>query len=508
MLALEVEFLTGRCVATDREDRSAAEWPPHPVRLFAALAAAHFERKVDPAGETVDETVERAALDWLEGQPEPKLTVPPAFERTRISVFVPVNDSNDSKARIGEGYDLFRSRQGRFFPTVIPDPPVLHYVWNADPTEHRAALERLAAEVTYLGHSSSLVRVAVTDSHPAATLRPAVGRETAKQFLRVPVRGRLEQLRSAYDLSRELTRRIEPPEALAVGYVPADHVEPPPAPWTVFDDRLIVFRKAAGMSVSLRHSLSLTDKVRKALLSNGGDGSPEALSGHGPDGGPSRRTHFAVLPLAFVGHRHADGDIKGFAIALPRDLAGNDRQAVLQAIGKLERNLVFGRGDVRWTVEPLSADDGGVKSLNADAWTRPACCWATVTPVVFGRFPKGRGRRWMDSDEVRGMISEQIRQIELKDAAGNDVVPERIEVTEVSPILGVPPSPRFPTLSIQGKPVVPGHEGPRVPVRLRAHVSLRFATQVRGPLILGAGRYLGMGLFKPISNFAGTKGAQ
>lgn len=40
MLAVEIELLTGRYVATQFNDRNKPEWPPHPGRLFCALVAA------------------------------------------------------------------------------------------------------------------------------------------------------------------------------------------------------------------------------------------------------------------------------------------------------------------------------------------------------------------------------------------------------------------------------------------------------------------------------------
>ena len=42
-LSLVIEYLTGYAVATDAANREQAEWPPHPARVFMALAAAHFE---------------------------------------------------------------------------------------------------------------------------------------------------------------------------------------------------------------------------------------------------------------------------------------------------------------------------------------------------------------------------------------------------------------------------------------------------------------------------------
>ena len=50
MLAIEIEFLTGRYAATAHNDRKCAEWPPHPARFFSALVAAlHDHDPVDKA---------------------------------------------------------------------------------------------------------------------------------------------------------------------------------------------------------------------------------------------------------------------------------------------------------------------------------------------------------------------------------------------------------------------------------------------------------------------------
>jgi CRISPR-associated protein Csb2 len=87
VLALEVSFLTGRYVATAFDDRGRAEWPPHPSRLFSALAATHFEA-LDPPNE------ERAALEWMEQLGPPQITVTGASLRKVVKVFVPVNDTS------------------------------------------------------------------------------------------------------------------------------------------------------------------------------------------------------------------------------------------------------------------------------------------------------------------------------------------------------------------------------------------------------------------------------
>jgi CRISPR-associated protein Csb2 len=80
------EYLTGRVVATDPTNRERSEWPPHPGRVFMALAAAWFETGEDPA--------EGEALRWLERLGDPELRLPavePAFERSLVKVYVPIN---------------------------------------------------------------------------------------------------------------------------------------------------------------------------------------------------------------------------------------------------------------------------------------------------------------------------------------------------------------------------------------------------------------------------------
>ncbi|MGQ9588956.1 MAG: type I-G CRISPR-associated protein Csb2, partial [Planctomycetota bacterium] len=58
MFAIGIRYLNGFSVACEPDSREQPEWPPHPARVFMALAAAHFETGEDPA--------EREALLWLE----------------------------------------------------------------------------------------------------------------------------------------------------------------------------------------------------------------------------------------------------------------------------------------------------------------------------------------------------------------------------------------------------------------------------------------------------------
>lgn len=508
MFALEIEFLTGCSVASEREDRTRGEWPPHPQRLFAALVAAYAERD-----QLADE---RAALTWLELLGAPEIVASDGSFREQAAVFVPVNYDNEQfvlkkgKKKLHppafEGSGFRRERQERSFPTFIPHDPVTFFCWPDANTEkgaeHRTALTRLAENVTYLGHSSSLVRVAVCDVPPAATWRPARENEAAGRVLRIASPGRLQDLEKAFQLSVQRLRRIEPPQGLSQGYVRVSDTASSAPIYSVFGDAndWFVCRKRTRSYFPLEDSLLLTTAVRDALICHSNQTTlPEIVTGHQSNRRPSETPHMAIVPLAHVGHPHADGDVKGFAVVLPRGASRTDRRAVLSALDGLLRQaapqLTMGRAG-KWSIEAVSPDNA-LRSLEPkNLYFGPACCWATVTPFIFGRFP-----RRLISAEAEEIVAESCQMIGLPR-------PRAVQVTEVSSLLRVPPSHNFPTLSTKGKLIacrfskgryrLDSHDEQGHPPRLRAHVIIEFDQPIAGPVIVGAGRYFGMGLCRPI----------
>jgi CRISPR-associated protein Csb2 len=121
-VALEIEFLTGRCVASRRDDRTATEWPPHPTRLFSALSAAFFECDFGDA--------ERAALEWLEQQSPPTISAPRVSVRTGAASFVPVNpgekEANEQYIKRKKIHDLSENRRGHRFSAQSADAAFSH----------------------------------------------------------------------------------------------------------------------------------------------------------------------------------------------------------------------------------------------------------------------------------------------------------------------------------------------------------------------------------------------
>src|SRR4029453_6317216 len=114
-LTLGWEYLTGYAVATDPSGRERAEWPPHPGRVFMALAAAYFE--------TGEDLGEGNALHWLEtlGEPQPpELHLPPldhVFQRSAVTVDVPVYDkAGPASATLQSAPPITPSKQPGMFP--------------------------------------------------------------------------------------------------------------------------------------------------------------------------------------------------------------------------------------------------------------------------------------------------------------------------------------------------------------------------------------------------------
>jgi len=66
MFSLAIRYLNGWAMAAaDGARKEQVEWPPHPDRVFMALAAAWFETGEDPA--------EGEALRWLEALEPPAI---------------------------------------------------------------------------------------------------------------------------------------------------------------------------------------------------------------------------------------------------------------------------------------------------------------------------------------------------------------------------------------------------------------------------------------------------
>lgn len=551
MFSLGIDFITGVAVMTDSASREKAEWPPHPARVFMALVAAHYETKPLPEDGHDAQTAwdrERSALEWLEAQGAPEMSWPDASPRDVVKIYVPVNDAavpqNPAKVKAAEFRSALgvmpdqRSRQERTFPSVhVGGEDSRRHVylrWTAaEPTpDTRSALDGLAKKVTRIGHSSSLAIVWVSEgqNHSALVYEPSLkAPKTRGMQLRIPAPGLLAELDHCFnagevdaffELSEAISSgkgkakeqakeafekrfgfewskgasapaRLRPMPARTAHYYRVGEPALPVVP-SSFDPELLVLTKQEGPALGLESTSALTAALRGYLL-QGAEAKPEWFTGHGAPGQPSTGGHMALFPLAYVGAEYADGHVMGLAIAFPRIVPAMERALCLRGrlFGRagedLEPELQMGSLGT-WT---LRREDRSAPplALRPPTWSGSSSVWASVTPVVLDRHPKhdARTERTQWRDEVAAGIVQSCERQGLPR-------PELVDVDKTSWHRGAPRARPGPG----GMPWLPGKEGSAP--RQQIHVLIQFPCEVQGPLLLGAGRFRGYGLCKPLGH--------
>lgn len=470
MLALDVEFLMGVCFAARNQADPEPDWPPQIDRLYSALVATWAARGENPH--------ERQALEWLEKQPAPLIHASDAEKRTDRTVFVPPNDARGSQIY---ALPMRRRRQERRFPAAIPYEPVASFSWpEAEPNEGTfAALQALACDTSYLGHSSSLVRCYFRRTHTTEN------REARPGTLNI-YPGRLVELES------EFRRGKRPPPGLPNDAPPIFRAAERPA--SVFGRTWHIFSDAGGYCPDLREAAVAGRAFRTAILSGfQAREVPEVISGHTPDGAPTSKPHMAIIPLANVGWSWADGRLMGIAICLPRCTSRAEEDQLLDALAEIMKArgsaqhseiVVDLPGDKRWRL--VRQPEPALSSLKPYRYVRPATVWGTATPIALDRHPKEKGNQALQ-DEIAEIISEACTRIGLPR-------PNVVLSQKHSAIRGTPPARPSPKSPPHMRWALPGPLNGRV----LTHATLIFDQPVEGPILLGAGRFVGLGVCLPL----------
>lgn len=540
MWAIGVRFLRGVCVATDTGRWDQAEWPPHPARLHMALSASYFET-TEPGEPSDVDRKKRRALEWLEQQPPPRIVASQAEIRTPVTVFVPVNDST----RADQLFANTRSRQPRHFPTAVPHRDELYYVWgnSIESDQIAGGLNQVAFDVSRLGHSSSLVQVWIEPQFDERLeglveqdfrrWEPASDGEGGSAQLRIASPGSLRSYEKSYNAAAieeyvawqaavneakgkeksELKKRFaerfpngmppshRPQPALQIGYKLRQPATFSPAA-SVFDSDLMVLSIDDAPVIGLESTLKLSGAIRRRIHDAfKGRTSPEWLGGHKSDGSPSESPHIAIVPLPFVDHRHADGHVLGVGIVFPRQVPKRERATALKGLFVRSDDwqdwvLKLRLKNFRRLTNPKAPDCdiqlvreqrlNPPRALRAQSWTTVCTVWETVTPIVLDRFPK------RDRNEERQAWNEEVAEIVAQSCQNVDLPePSAIHIHHNAFVRGVPKSrpdrAGFPTMrSRDGKPS-----------RYQIHARIEFDEPVVGPVILGAGRFVGYGFCRP-----------
>ncbi len=484
MLSIAWQFLDGTYRATDFADRKAVEWPPHPDRVYQALVATWAERGKDQE--------EREALEWLETLGPPALAIPDTEDvPDPVGVFVPVNDPEYASSRRNSGNypdSLLgimpdrRSKKLRYFPHVYVGDGTCALIWNDVAPDHISALSRLCHEVIRIGHSSSLVRCWLDFNSRQSTYEPMRHHKARGIRLRIPTPGRFDVLVRSYSRAESLKTYSGTPKAVQVAYRRA--VKEDGFTTSPFSSNLLVWKKVSGPLFGLEDTLALTDAFRGTLIPPAEEISPEVreiVSGHAPDGKPLDRLHMAYLPLGYVGGPYSDGHIMGMALALPGMLdvgTEDDLYKVCAKAADEDGHIFLKLGNLGVLELEMAAPYPLQKTLRSETWAGPATRWASVTPVVMDKMQHSR------RSDPYGWACRQVAEMCVR--AG---LPEPVQVdvgnisfwTGARPVHNVPPLRRKDGTSNR-----------------MIHVVCEFRQLVHGPVVIGAGRYRGYGLFKPV----------
>lgn len=542
---IEVNFLTGRYVATFHNDRQRSEWPPHPARLFSALVSVWSD-----ADET--DVSERDALEWLEAQGPPAIAASDAVPRRVVSHFVPVNDTSivsrtwqerkarkihemlkrldeelvssqgevtrkvsqlqdrltkqrDVEAQVSHAgntnpssaLDMMPDRPGgrreRFFPSVTPEDARVTFIWEAVVPERVAvALDQLLSRITRLGHSSSLVSCRIVQESSNANYTPGSGTES----IRVVSRGQLAELQRQYPRHKGVKPRSLPYTDVRYSTImETAQADPTLHPNTAGE--WIVFKFAHNSrSFHSTRVLNLANAMRRAMLSYAEEPIPETLSGHRTDGKPTYDPHVAFLPLPYIGSEFADGRLLGIALSIPTSLGDDGRRAVFRAIGKWEQAVPEHPYPLKLTLGSLGVvrmvrlrGPGGMVALRPGVWNHPSARWVSATPIALPRHP---GKLTGGTATARAKAWE-LAETEITNTCVHVGLPKPLAVeVALSPFIrGAKPAKHFPAFNQNGR------ENKTVRRQL-VHASLLFEHAVEGPLMLGAGRFMGLGLMRPM----------
>ena len=477
-LVLEIEFLTGACRAAHEPGDDTPDWPPQPDRMFSALVSSWAVRGERPE--------ERAALEWLEEQPSPTIHASDHTPRTTPVVFVPPNDPRTSKT--AETYlrvmpDM-RPRQPRRFPITRPDDPLVALTWPSEPNPAVFnALNSLADCVGYLGHSASLVRCRFL-----SVVGPAY-RHSAKSARRCVYRGRLRELEEAHR-ANPVRPTIRPGAPVLT--------ERPPDSAPLGDDWLVL-EAIRGEVPDVRVAALVCRVLRNALMSGYrkiglGSAIPEVVSGHTSNGTPTRLPHLAIMPLAFAGFSHADGHVLGLALIPPRGMA-LDRiegfRAAFESVAHYSRDeecrILTLQGpplNGPLCLAPVPGDGEQKRSLSPRPYLKPSHIWASATPIVLDRHLKRQ-----DDAEIRELVVGACENAGLPRPH-----PDRIRVGKHSAVEGMPPA-----RPLTGEPPWTRWKVPKsLASRQLVHAVIDFEHEVPGPVLLGAGRFTGLGLCRSV----------
>ena len=480
----------------DGRYHGAGDWPPAPARLFQALVAGTAR-----GAKLADE--DKAALEWLETLGAPVIAAPAARSGQAFNNFLPNNDLDKfdgDPRKIGKIRTAKKNTRPYIFDSRVP----LLFVWtfndNEKDEDNARTICQIAEQLYQLGRGVDMAWAwaEVMDAseietrlarHGGVVYRPSEG-DTGKALL-CPRKGSLVSLKERYDANRtrfayikegkrdqQLFSQPPRPRFAKVAYdTPTQHFlfelraathDASFVPWPFIRAAELVVdlrNKAAGRLKDARPEEA--EKIDRVLI---GREATEA----------DKAARVRILPLPSIGHVHVDRGIRRVLIEIPPNcpLRADDVTWAFSGVEEID----LATGEILWNL--VRAEEKGMLSHYGigDSEQNTWRIWRTVTPAAMPVMRVGRGatgsRRVAGETKAARSVMQALRHADVT----TSVESVRIQ-REPFDRNGA----RSETFAVTG----------RFSARGLHHVEITFAQAVCGPLVIGNGRYLGLGLMAP-----------
>lgn len=499
-LSINVRFHDGRY-------HGEPEWPPCSARLFQALLAGCACR-----GRVSDD--DRSALQWLETLEPPAIAAPWARAGRRLILYVQNNDLDSvggDPTRVGEIRGAEKKVRPRFFDGAVP----LHYLWHVGAPEESGApaavICRLATSLYQFGRGVDMAWAwgEVLDEaeaarrlaeYPGVVYRPCATGEGVS--LACPQRGSFDNLAARHAAQSNRFSASSRKGTVVFARPPRVHFREvnynSPPTHLVFDIN--------GPPWPLRQCAALVQLARDKAVQRVGDALPgrradieRVLIGRGATEA-DKAQRVQIIPLPSIGHHHADRAIRRLVVRVPPNcpIARDD---IGWAFSGLPLQTDSESGEIVQRL--VTADDHGmlrhygIGDAGNDKSMR-ARRWRTVTPLVIPwplalRASRVTSETRADADgKVNGSrrlagvgaVAQAIRQAVRCAGMAADFEIKRIQ--------------REP-FEANGAQAEPFAHGTRFTKERLWHVEIEFANPQAGPVAIGDGRYLGLGLMRPLA---------
>ena len=496
-LLVTVRLFEGRYHGLD--GRYAAEWPPAPARLFQALLAGAARGAAVPAAT-------QAALDWLQTLQPPVITAPDGTPGQAHTAYVPNNDLD--AVLPGRSYDdaVARTRVGkRIRPTLFDAAAPIVYCWPAPGGDdgHAPALRDAADGLYQLGRGVDMAwaEAFLVDSdeaerrvlgHGGIVYRPSEGAEGSHYLLcpgpglRQSLTARFEGLRLRFRVAgtarKPVRAFVQPPrprlQRVAYGAEPhcfTFELREPDA-------------RAAYCGWSLRGAAELVQSARdeaarrlRSAMPDLGDSVERYLIGRDA-GEADKARRVRIIPIPSVGHEHADMSIRRLQVRVPQTcpLASDDVAWAFSQVVWLDGDGVILR-------EMHRVED----DLMVARFERRARHWRSVTPLALPMAPRRRIDPDRQAEDGKGGAERAAEEARAVAAVHHALRHADIPVAVARVLVQREP---FDRRGVRAERFAPGT---RFAKEALWHTTITFTEPVSGPLLLGNGRFVGLGLMRP-----------